>query len=466
MEKTDFLSKPPGKKISRARMNVLKDSAILSLNEFSRLRSNAMSPVDRYCTYKSVDATNKLSNPNAQAEDHKKRIIEYDKTHNTQSYLYRVEKKKDEDPYLKVGKNDHIVKEFDKLCKFAKIATIRDRQVSERKVMEKMYKDKEAKLDLMMELERLKEIRFMNEREDELKKQRKIGALTIIDQIHDNEVERRKKKEQIEKERLLMIKQLEKMKKEDELVLQQKKEHQKMMHAQEVKENEMAIVRKQLKKIDEQKEDLEIEKFNRDKALQEEAIIKEKKLLAQKKEMELQKLRSMQERAIDKQAILDAARAKRAYEESVLKDRKEAQEQLEKKQKLLEDIIKQNDMQLQIKKEMKAQEAEKQQAEFLKLLAEQNKAQENDRRKQEEREEVCKQYRVDLEKQIQELEEKSKLGRFDKENEGRLIKDEYNEYNNNLERIRQLKIKELTDLNIDEKYINPIRRYKLKTSIS
>ena len=47
------------------------------------------------------------------------------------------------------------------MCLYAKIATIRDRQLDERKKLEDIYKRKENRLDEMMELERLKEIQFL-----------------------------------------------------------------------------------------------------------------------------------------------------------------------------------------------------------------------------------------------------------------------------------------------------------------
>ena len=50
------------------------------------------------------------------------------------------------------------VKDMDKLLKYAKVVSIRDIQKKEHQQMEKAYKAKEDKLDLMMELERLKEL--------------------------------------------------------------------------------------------------------------------------------------------------------------------------------------------------------------------------------------------------------------------------------------------------------------------
>ena len=75
------------------------------------------------------------------------------------------ELRRKEDPYKIVGgKNNHIVKQFDQICRKAKVATIWDKQLEERKFMEGMYINKEKRLDEMMELERLKEISKVKKR--------------------------------------------------------------------------------------------------------------------------------------------------------------------------------------------------------------------------------------------------------------------------------------------------------------
>ena len=85
--------------------------------------------------------------------------------------------------------NEDVVKQMNKLVLYAKIATIRDRQKEEQKLMGKMYKNKEGKLDTMMELERLKELQLQEQREISRKKQQKEGALVIIDQIKEKDRE-------------------------------------------------------------------------------------------------------------------------------------------------------------------------------------------------------------------------------------------------------------------------------------
>lgn len=59
---------------------------------------------------------------------------------------------------------------MDKMCLYAKISTVRDKQLRERKEMEQMYKKKEEKVDLMVEIERLKGLKEQEDREKFYKK--------------------------------------------------------------------------------------------------------------------------------------------------------------------------------------------------------------------------------------------------------------------------------------------------------
>ena len=60
-------------------------------------------------------------------------------------------------------------------------------------IMEGMYINKEKRLDEMMELERLKEIKYIEQREKDSKVYKKESQKYIIDQIYDYDKERNKK---------------------------------------------------------------------------------------------------------------------------------------------------------------------------------------------------------------------------------------------------------------------------------
>ena len=117
------------------------------------------------------------------------------KRNNENSNIKYQQFQRKEDHYKVVGgRNNQVVKKFDQICRKAKIATIWDRQMEERKMMEGMYINKEKRLDEMMELERLKEIKFIEEREKFNKDNKIKSQKAVIEQIYDNDFERNKKK--------------------------------------------------------------------------------------------------------------------------------------------------------------------------------------------------------------------------------------------------------------------------------
>ena len=107
---------------------------------------------------------------------------------------------------------------------YSKVVTIRDKQKEENVRLEKEYVEEQKKLDLMMEIERLKLLK--KEEEFEVKKadQRKRGAQVIIDQIQDRTHQRMKEQDLRDKERLEVLAHIEKMRKEDEAQAQAKRE--------------------------------------------------------------------------------------------------------------------------------------------------------------------------------------------------------------------------------------------------
>ena len=94
---------------------------------------------------------------------------------------------------------------MDQLLKYAKVVSIRDLQKKEHIKMEKDFKDKERKLDLMMELERLKELKYQEEVENDKKRKRLQSARVIKNQIKENEIKRLQEREmKITKFRLIL----------------------------------------------------------------------------------------------------------------------------------------------------------------------------------------------------------------------------------------------------------------------
>ena len=441
----------------------------MSLNDFYRIREKALIMPSPYSssrkspetlrTITSTDTDNKFLQ---RALEHKNKIISYDKANNIKQYnpLLTYETKKINDPFAVVDPNDDAIKDLNILCKHAKIATIRDKQLDERKQMENLYKKKEERLDLMMELERLKEIKFKEEKEKQIKKLNNESKEIIIDQILDNERVRIKKREIIEKEKIQMKMQLEKFEEEEKKRIL----HEKQLKEARIREclnvDKFALLLKQKKKIDEKEEELKDHKYNIEKAKKEEEYIKEKKRIALEKEKEIQLMREKQKKAQDKQAEMDAIRAQRDYEEAERKAiLKEKEDEIIKQKKLME-CIRENENHKKIKELQMNDEKRKEKEEYEKMRKEREKEIEEEKERKREKIKLIMENGNFVKSQIKEREEKQRGNWKEKYEEGRKVKQMNEDYYNSIEMIKQQKIAELKALNIKDKYILPVEKYQ------
>ena len=73
------------------------------------------------------------------------------------------------------------VKHMNQMVLYSKVVTIRDKQLEENKRLEQEYIEEQKKLDLMMEIERLKALKVEEEREAVKVEQRIKGKQVIVD---------------------------------------------------------------------------------------------------------------------------------------------------------------------------------------------------------------------------------------------------------------------------------------------
>ena len=446
-------------------MTKLKDSAILTLNDFARIKENSK-PFPITSTTSNLPFSPKTAQFDEtryqKALYHKNKILEYDKKKKAYEHLHTYEGNKNNDPYSKISRHDDALQAMDKMCLYAKVSTVRDMQLKERKKMEDMYKKKEAKLDLMQEMERLKEMKRIEDKENELKKARQQGNKVILEQIEQNKLERIKMKEIEEKERIKLLKKIEEEnEKEKQMNILRAIENEKKLK-ESLEANRLAILEKQRKIQEEKEEDLRIEKYNKEKALKEEMAYQEKKRLEHEKEMELQKMREMQEKAQDKQVELDAIRAKRAVEAKEAKERQKEKEELVIKQKKIQDLLLANARQKLDKELQLAEEAKKEQEEFERIIKEHEKEIEASKERERIKLKKMLDHNKDLRIQIAQKEERERLNKREILEEGRKNKQKSDTYYESIEAIRKEKIRQLREMNINEKYIVPLERFSLK----
>lgn len=185
------------------------------------------------------------------------------------------------------------VKHMNQMMLYSKVVTIRDKQLLENKRLEQDWLEEQKKLDLMMEIERLKDLKKAEEREMLRKDAIKQGSRVIIEQIKERELERIKEMEIREKEKHQLLLQIEKGKAEDQRIAEAKQQKIKQLLAQVEDVNKEAIKSKEIVKQKEKELELEIVAYNRKRELKELELVKEAARIREEKEREIQRLREL-----------------------------------------------------------------------------------------------------------------------------------------------------------------------------
>ena len=147
------------------------------------------------------------------------------------------------------------VKHMNQMVLASKVWTIREKQIGENKVLEQNWVEEQKRLDLMMEIERLKAIKAEFEREERAVDAKKRGAQVLIDQIASRQEQRMKEEEILEQEKAQLMANIEKVKREDAAALEAKKQRVKIMQNEIKVANEAALRQKAAARETEKKMD-------------------------------------------------------------------------------------------------------------------------------------------------------------------------------------------------------------------
>ena len=161
------------------------------------------------------------------------------------------------------------VKLMNKMVAYAKTATIREKQLEEKRRDWEVYKVQEKKKDKLMEIERLKKIQEIEAVEEEKRVEALKGKEVIIEQIKAREIERLKKVEEQEREGQLMVQRMKELQREEERQNEIKRQKQKKMNEEILEVNRNAILITEQRKAKERREDEEIAQYVKEKADQE-----------------------------------------------------------------------------------------------------------------------------------------------------------------------------------------------------
>ena len=173
----NYKNRSPNNKLKLPRI----DTAYISFYDYERIRKNAIIPkedeIHNNERIQKEQEKTKLAKANALKEKIKKinttpnLKIASNNNYNENDLMLEAKKH--------LEKNEDCVKQMEKLSLCAKVATIRERQLKEHEMMDDLYKKKEKKLDEMMELERLKELKQQQIRDNNRKQLQKDGCMII-----------------------------------------------------------------------------------------------------------------------------------------------------------------------------------------------------------------------------------------------------------------------------------------------
>ena len=192
------------------------------------------------------------------------------------------------------------VKAMNQMVLYSKVVTIRDKQLEENKRLEHEWIEEQKKLDLMMEIERLKVLKEEEQREKRKQEARNRGAQVIVDQIQDRTLLRMKEQEVRDKERLELLGNIERMKTEDAQQAEAKRQRINILMKQAAEANAQSLIEREKRVKEEKDTEQEIINYQKARDQKEYEAQLEAQRIKDEKEREIQRLRELQEKAADR----------------------------------------------------------------------------------------------------------------------------------------------------------------------
>ena len=300
---------------------------------------------------------------------------------------------------------------------------VREQQLTEKREALKQNIEEVKRLDLIMEVGRLKKVRDEEEKERRRRELEKEGRRVIIDQIQDNHLKRLKQMDEQAIEAQEMVAHAQRLKEEELQRELERKARKAETLAEIVRTNHEAMHHKRVLLAQEKEEDDKIMHYLKQKALKEEELQREQQRLHDLKEKEIALLREKQEKAMDRQMELDQLRAKRARqkEERLAREREQAQAELAVQRNL--ELKKSRQEQIAEKHQKIFEQALRDKQEYDRIIVAKKDAIERERALQAEKENQKQNYKQDLLGQIGNNREKWSKAELEKIEEGKRIRE-------------------------------------------
>ena len=302
------------------------------------------------------------------------------------------------------------------------------------------------------------------ERERKRKEEQRKGATVLAKQIADRAADRLREEELRDRERLQILKEIERVKALEAEQQALKRTAGRKLLEEVAKTNASQIERKKLILQAEIDDDARIAAYVRQREEKEAAAAAAAARIAHEKEMETLRLRAAQERASDIKAELDELRAQRAYEEREREARKREKAETEKARKQNEDLTVAREQQKLQKAKLLSDQAMQQQEQFFRIIDAQVAAAEEDAAAERHAMELRRLHKEEVVRQIAENEERRKLERREFLEEGERVRAAHAAELALLASIKERKLAELQGVGVPAKYRAELYKTKIGAS--
>eukprot|EP00921_Rhytidocystis_pertsovi_P000375 GHVQ01000743.1.p1 GENE.GHVQ01000743.1~~GHVQ01000743.1.p1 ORF type:complete len:551 (+),score=153.57 GHVQ01000743.1:541-2193(+) len=454
----------------------MKNSTVISSSELSRLKKNAsLKSSEDYALIKQLaekDCQEQLALCEARKEMRRNSIErrgELDEAEDSNSRAeIEQEQKAKRDQIIQrtrdcLDEQTDAVKQINQLMVYAKVATIRDAQIREKREMLIERERHEKELDQDMEIERQKALQQQRAADAKHSEAQRREAGIIVDQIKCRQVMRILEEEQREEERRVVLQQAEAVKAEEA-----EAQKQKHIAASKLMEEVNAANLNALKAKEERvkidiAEDKRITDYMKAKDRREREREVEVQRQQAEKEVEVSRLRAKQEKAQDKAAEMDALRARRATQAAERTER-DRERQLQAHSKRINQELNQVRYQQQEDKEKRLAElARNEQEEFNKIIQHQMSQEAAEREKAKTDRATRQKHAEEIRAQIDDRRLKSTEQRKQSMEEGKVIRERLAADKQRVETIKARKLQELLDCGIPDKYCVELAKKNLMT---
>ncbi|OAF71844.1 Coiled-coil domain-containing protein 19, mitochondrial [Intoshia linei] len=358
----------------------------------------------------------------------------------------------------KITEREDEIKELNSLIINVKCNYIRDKQIKEKQIIEKHLKNEDKRLDAIVEQDRKLSLGIQSEIDKKRKTVSINGAVELLEQIKNNQKRNLLEVEMKEQENVKLQEMLDKLCEEEIEKNKIKVEKQVKLREELNKANEKIIIRKAVDAEQEKQLEKNVLKYQKEKAEREGEFEAEQERKKIEKEKEVSRLRALQERMKDEHAERDLLRAKRAQELAERKWR-EAEIIAEKKMKETEKILHiSREKQLTAKRHIQAVEAQRERADFERIIQVQQSIIQKEKLVKEERRKRAVKYSQSLRDQIRDKHNEVLKERNNFFKEGDIISKNIDSKNKKLQAVKLKKLQDLRKANIDEKYLTEIVR--------